>query len=291
MQGPDTDSLVRVSDVEEKDDLADVSVDWGNDRKELAPYCIEPGLCPGLFTSPSLSLCLTISQGSGLWLTFFKLNIFNNSDWTFLFLKLSGNLKLFKVRFSSFCLPASKHHRRYERVDRGQVEDEGGREGAQAEPGQHLGAPAGGHQGQGGQVHRRRPALLPHQQLPGIRDPVTDTARRPGLTPSWREVTSEVRAGAGLETALPVSLWAVMSLAVDPGVDQGGEQQGEDEDGGQDGDGGHTVPGVRPAWPRPEARVWWLEPGDRCAGEEASCPRHENTNITPETGMCSNLIS
>ena len=27
MQGPDTDSLVSVSDVEEKDDLADVSVD------------------------------------------------------------------------------------------------------------------------------------------------------------------------------------------------------------------------------------------------------------------------
>ena len=38
-----------------------------------------------------------------------------------------------------------------------------------------------------------------------------------------------------------------MSLAVDPGVNQGGEQKGEDEGGGQDGDGGHNVPGVRTA--------------------------------------------
>ena len=101
MQGPDTDSLVRVSDVEEKDDLADVSVDWGNDRKELAAYCREPELCPELFTSPSLSLCLKLSRGSGLWLTFFKWNILNNSDWTFLFLKL--NEKLWKILFEAFC--------------------------------------------------------------------------------------------------------------------------------------------------------------------------------------------
>ena len=108
MQGPDTDSLVRVSDVEEKDDLADVSVDWGNDRKELAAYWREPGLCPELFTSPSLSLCLKFSRGSGLWLTFFKWNIFNNSDWTFLFLKLCGNSKLFKIPFKAFMLFTGK---------------------------------------------------------------------------------------------------------------------------------------------------------------------------------------
>ena len=79
---------------------------------------------------------------------------------------------------------------------------------------------------------------------------MTDTARHPRLTPSWCEVTREVRAGAGLEAALPVPLRAVVSLAVDPGVNQGGEQQGEEEDGGQDGERGHTVPGgkgLRPA--------------------------------------------
>ena len=69
-QGLDTDSLVRVIDVdEEKEDLADVSVDGGRDRKELAAYCREPSLCPEFF--PSLSR-LTPSRGSGLWLTFFR---------------------------------------------------------------------------------------------------------------------------------------------------------------------------------------------------------------------------
>ena len=40
-------------------------------------------------------------------------------------------------------LPASKHNRGDESVDRGEVEDWGGWEGSEAKPGQHHGGPAG----------------------------------------------------------------------------------------------------------------------------------------------------